>query len=557
MSRLQDKLDALRALEQQQQRRCRLARRGIAWLVVAALLVLGLDAAWSLSAAWLADGPFVVYELPVGWRVAVSLALGLGLVFVAAGWRLPRRVRAVSDTTYARRYEQAIGVRDERLVTATELPRKTPDDQLTRALSGRSVARADRLVASVSPPDVLDSRPWHRQRRRLAITAIAVAVVVLVAPWVGLDRLALRYVLPTADLPPLTWTRVAIDPPDQRIAVGDDARITLRVAGRPADAAQVRLLSPGDDGPSAITVPLADMPAGRAATTTLTLSSIDQPIVLEARANHGRSQRITINPVRLPRVLAVDLTISHDGRTVPLRYPPPDPVRALAGSELRIAVQADMPGARLDHAAADGRRLVLPVIEGEQHIRLRLLSPAGLPSRNTIDLTIVGMTRSDLARLTQPDGDAQPIDPDLAVVGGIVASDAVAAGATVDDPSRAQLAQLQSGDPTDADLPQTGDEPRDPDTASDGGTAQGGTGGDGSGTGGQPPDALTQDQLDELAVGLAVRKAGGADVPLPPVRAFAGRAPRAYRQATAAYYLQLHSRTEADREADPQPEPDS
>jgi len=532
-------LDATRRRDFTLQRRARVLAALAGWFALA-MALLGLDAGWSAIGAWTTDDPYTVVELPATARAVMLAMLLIAAAWVVARLRLPRWIAERPLDHYARRADAALGDADHHILTALQLERESSSrdsEGITAALAQRVIEDGRTRLSRIEADQLIDRDPLARSYR-FAVTVVIGWLVTwptaLLLP--GAHPLAVaatRLADPLGDHPPYTMTRFTVTVQPAPVAIGDAPKLRARLDGRAGNEARLRLA----DG---TTLPMRpDGEDGR--TFAIRLNAVREPIAFRVEAANGRSRWQRIDPVRLPRIMAVELAAlppSGDGDPVPLRYPPGGPIRLLEDAALSVHVASDLDEARIDHPAAEGRRLVTPTPNGEQTLTLRLVTPDGLRSREAVELTLVGLSASELAELDG--GPDRGIDPptETNVVHDAARADAVA---DVDAPARdAAQAPIASGSPMPGTSTPTAD------SASQSPASDGQAGRTGSaaptaaaGRGGTPTDAAAPGPTDPLATGVTIEQADAARAREQAARSFADRAPAPYRDLVAEYYLRI------------------
>jgi hypothetical protein len=532
-------LDAIRHRDFTLQRRARVLTALAGWFALA-MALLGFDAGWSSIGAWTTDDPYTVVELPVTAREVMLAMLLIAAAWVVARLRLPRRVADRPLDHYARRADAARDDADHHILTALQLGREQSSrnsEGITAALARRVITEGTGRLSRIESDQLIDRDPLARSYR-FAVTVVIGWLVIWPAALLlpgphPLAVAATRLADPLGDHPPYTMTRFVVTVEPSPVADGDAPKLRARLDGRAGSEARLRLA----DG---TTLPMRRSDTDRAVFTAR-LEAVREPIAFRIEAANGRSRWQRIDPVRLPRIMAVELAAlppSGEGDPVPLRYPPGGPIRLLEDAVLSVHIASDLDEARIDHPAAGGRRLVTPTPDGEQTLTLRLVTSEGLRSREVVELTLVGLSASELAELDG--GPDRGIDPptETNVVHDAARADAVAGA---DEPARdAAQAPIASGTPMPGPSTPTADSAS-LSPASDGQAGRTGSAAPttAAGRGGTPTDADDSGPTDPLATGVTIEQADAARAREQAARSFADRAPARYRDLVAAYYLRI------------------
>ncbi len=277
------RIDALRqALIDAGQRRrwltftARAAEAG-AWWLAAVLAVIVLDA---------------IAPLPGEWRLAIGLALLAAIPVLL--WR--ERVRSAdprrAELREARALETHHGLAHHPLTTGLQLDpaRQPPTDPLAAHLAERVHHRGQTLADSLDTAAAIDRRPLRRATAHLWLVAVAWLVTAAILPHLILGGLG-RLMLPLADIPPFSLTRIAVaaDPDDP--TAGDDVLVHAAMAGLVPDTAH--LVELDGEGRERRRWPMR--PAAQDGFIR-TLEALREPITLRVEAGSARSRAVTIEP---------------------------------------------------------------------------------------------------------------------------------------------------------------------------------------------------------------------------------------------------------------------
>lgn len=515
---LRDKLEELARLHRRDIRRRRVTRAMMFWLIALTAALL-LDTAWSLIGAAFENDPLVLHELPLAVRAAMSVALLIGWVCVALSAGLPAWLRRLDIHHYARFCEQRAEMAGNRLVNAVQLGARQWRDDLPATLSQRAVESARASIANIEPQALIDPTPLRRAKKRLAwmaatlIVLFGVGMLVLapIMPW----RAVMRLADPLGDHPPIGRYHWQVDRSPEPVAIGDTLTISARTV-RPAEQPpHLVLLDDMGQRRARLAMALESPPN----LFYLSIPNVRRPIRGMIVGSHARSRVFTIEPVHLPRLIDMELTLRLPDSDDPIALPATrgKPIVGPVGATVEIRARANREDATIDHPAAEGLHLESKLTAGSQKIAFRLVSPDGLTSRESHTLELVGLKPAELAEYIEQ----QRSEAEQASI----------------------AADLDGGDPAEATA--TGDDPNESETATDQSTgAKTGFNEQTTGTGGdQPAEAAPP---DPLAGGNVVRSAL-ADPALPVrYRALAGRAPPAYRERVAEYFLRLSRDTQKE-----------
>ena len=258
-------------------RRRHAAARAAAW---ASLVGIG----WA-ALACLADR---LHPLAVPVRAALLIVDGTAVVAVVVGPALGLARRRFDPVAAAAALEQEHPAFDHRLVTVAS-PGGSPD---LRAAVARDVGH---LIDATGPARV--------PRRPLVTAWAAVGLALLVAvglwrwPWLDGPDLIRRLLRPTAGLPAVTTTRLAVLPGST--AVTDGSPLTVVADVRPASG-DARMHVSDDDGHT-----WAERPMAAAADhCTATLGPADHDLLYFVTAGDATSPRYAVRVRRVPAVVS-------------------------------------------------------------------------------------------------------------------------------------------------------------------------------------------------------------------------------------------------------------
>jgi len=517
---LHQKLTELRARHHRAARRRRVMQAGWVWLTALAAAA-ALDASWSAVGAMTASDPLVIVESPAWLRACMGAALAIGAVIVVMRWRLPRSIRAMPDWRYARLCERRMQLSGNPLVNAVQVGASV--DDLSVELVKRARRIGDEQAAQIDAAAVIDTRPMLKAIHRLI--AIGVLWTTIIAASFALPgenplMTALgRIAMPWADRPPYAMVELDASVAPEPVAVGDDATVLLHTSGRPVSAARIRLA----DGQT------IDMQRPNGA-YKVQLADVAEPVRYTIEAGGTRTPWRVVEPVHLPRIEGVQAWVELDKQRLPLHWPPPRPVRALAGAELQLQVTSNRSDAQIDLAGAEDLELSVPIEAGEQTVAFGLHTPDGLESRRCVRIELVGLTEAHMQELAETGAGSQQAEQATSVP--LIAEDAVAGAATV-DADDGTLAQLSSGRPAEGSTPD--DESREGTQSPQKGK---GSAGGGNGTATDASDPGTAPEPTD-AVGTMLERMNVPAKQRVAARAFADAAPPAYRELVARYFLRL------------------
>ena len=226
----------------------------------------------------------------------------------------------------------------DELVSATEaeagdgtLALRTSADDSARETTAKAEMGAELLERlDAHAAGILDNHPLplRSELRRWQVGLIGVLSLTLVFVALGGWFSFLRLALPGADL---TYTKVSLAKPPERIAKGAMIEVTGRVTGRKAAEVTVRLTALGQ----AQTASVAEDGSFQ-----LSMPNVAGPTPMQAFAGDGRSEAYTLEPHDLPSVARFQITVSPPAYAQRLRKTVDEPnFDVLEGSSIRYATE--------------------------------------------------------------------------------------------------------------------------------------------------------------------------------------------------------------------------
>ena len=350
-------------------------RRTRAWGVLAiglfgVMALLAIDATYGLSSA----GTDVM-DLAPSVRIGVLAGLVVLLIVAWMAWRLPSRLTRASRSAYAAWVEAKLNVSGNRLANAVSMAHR--DDAFREALVQRSVTAAQ-SVAKEATSDRLFDQSRLRRARLLGVAAVVlVAIVCSVSPRL-FATVALRFVDPFGDHPPLGRFALSVEVNPELVAIGDDVRVT--VSADQGDLLAGDLVTIDTAGNSIERLALV----GSSGQLVTTLRAVRSRTTFVIETHGCRSHRHVIQPLNLPRIVGLNVYQGDAGLELQA-----DSVVAEVGSEIRIHVLSNRSDAEVDSPDADGLSLTVTVANAPQVVELNLRTPDGLASRRSRRIAIL------------------------------------------------------------------------------------------------------------------------------------------------------------------------
>jgi hypothetical protein len=267
-----------------------------------ALEGLGLTAAVFLGivlVGFALDNLFWLSALP---RIILLLA-GVSAVVALLFWRIIRPLtRKISNERAAVVLEKAYPGLDNEVINAVQLGR----DELagySRLVADEIVKDAEIDVKALELPKAVERRNLKRYSIAAAVAIGATLLYVLLFPSYFFNA-AQRYARFTTYVPPITKTKIEVEPGNVTIRNGEELVVTCMPSGQIPDSAQVRFgegsrLSMQFDGGKFI----------------YRLPDVTEKLTYVVYAGDARSSEFTVKVIYVPTIERVDVTYSYPGYT--------------------------------------------------------------------------------------------------------------------------------------------------------------------------------------------------------------------------------------------------
>jgi hypothetical protein len=257
---------------------------------------------------------------------------------------LSRRNRLVRD---ARRLELLVPALREELITLTSCAAHTGGDHAAAspALLREIAGDVERAMSGVELPRLL---PLRLLNRAVAPAAIAVAVTAALLGWSWMDLRALagRYFLPLSNRPPVTTTRLVVQPGDTSVPAGEPLAIFVHARRLGAQCPRIEISSDSSAGAAALTVEVMSPAARDASSYVYHVASVDRDFSYAVSGGDAQSKTFHVRTLRAPALLELR------GMARPPSYLHASPqafsssdgrLEALRGSELEFSLVASEP----------------------------------------------------------------------------------------------------------------------------------------------------------------------------------------------------------------------
>jgi hypothetical protein len=288
-SRMSALVDLLRHLHRGQRRWHLLRGAAILAIVLGAavpLLLVG-DRTWLLP-PWVRLVLLAALVVAVGWTA----------------WATWRRLQRYDAVRLALQVEALRPGMSSLLVSAVQFAQQPPSDGADPQLVGLVQERAEAAAGTCERTGLV---PWRRLRRLGAVAAAALVAVGALAAWRPHDLavLAQRMVNPFSAMRYPSATTVVDEPGDVLVAVGEDARIEVRLGGVLPAQAQLWLRPTGQDWVDRMLPVAAD---GRC---TVVLPTVRGDIDYRLVAGDVATSDATVRVVQPPRLTQTRVTLAY------------------------------------------------------------------------------------------------------------------------------------------------------------------------------------------------------------------------------------------------------
>lgn len=265
--------------------------------------------------------------------------------------------------------------RFDRLIAASQVERLAPElrDRLITVVTQQSLPETQRASASLTgviaadvasrlaqkPPEKLITPRMIRPAIVLMVASVILATILLFVPSLDLPRLLARQVMPLADIPPVTTTRIAVVTGSVDLPQGQSLAIVADIAR--GDGAATLLV--GADESSLQPVAMSRSFGDR---FSVTLPSVERDLIYRVRAGDARSAAHVIRVLRRPALAKLQLKVefpeylqrapmdlqSEDGR-----------LEVVNGSRVLVRMQATEPLQSAEVRVAGQTLLATPTID--------------------------------------------------------------------------------------------------------------------------------------------------------------------------------------------------
>lgn len=263
-------------------RRRRLRATGVSCLAIA------------FAVLWLLAGAVIdrLLALPVGVRVTT-----LSLLLLLIGLAIYRAVQLI----FGKRFDKLIAARQieamtpslrDRLITVVTQQSLPPRQRASEGLTQLLTEDVTQQLAKRPPERLIHNR--HIAPAVVLLSASGVALVLMsLIPWLGLPKLIARQVLPLADIPPVTTTRINVLTGSLDLPQGQSLAIVADIARGSGEAT----LLVGDDDASLQPVAMARTFADRFA---VTLPAVERDTIYRVRSGDALSPAYQLRVLTRP-----------------------------------------------------------------------------------------------------------------------------------------------------------------------------------------------------------------------------------------------------------------
>jgi len=239
----------------------------------------------------------------------------------------------------------------QRLQTVTSQLLSPPEQRGSSEILGQLLREVSAQAANQQPQRLI---PWRLIARPWAGAGAMVVLVCAMAwvPWLDLPQLMARFLKPLAHVPPVTTTRLAVDPGDRDVIQGEPVQIAV-TAERLGDQVVKLLVSrDGKAWTASSMMPVSAAGAAgaagevAAARFTATIPAVDRDLWYYVSGGDAASERFRVRVLRRPAVVEFRVRYTYPAYTgrQPLVVSNTDGViEAPVGTEAVLAVAATEP----------------------------------------------------------------------------------------------------------------------------------------------------------------------------------------------------------------------
>jgi len=288
-----------------------------------------------LVAGFVADNLFHLAE-PV--RLAYVLLLLLALAAMLGRYVVYPLLRPVTDEMVAAHVERAFPELDNRLINAVLFSNEKFRNPLTRQMAFSQIADTAqdvRVRDLARPVDLRDLRKWGR--RALVLVVAAALYGILFTDHLG--NAWLRFVHPYRYIPPITDTRLEVQPGDTTVLQGDELPIEARVSGVLPEKAWLYVETAAGDRTS-------DAMAFEGNAFTYRFANVQQDFTYRIKAGDARTPRYRVTVRNRPKVTGLDLTYifpAYTGLPEKTELNAAGDIRAPIGTRVLLSLRTDRP----------------------------------------------------------------------------------------------------------------------------------------------------------------------------------------------------------------------
>jgi len=274
-------------------------------------------------------------------------SLGVSLWLRVAGPALTRH----GDDYFAALMEHRLPSLGNRLINGLQLGREAnpPAPRLVEAI----VADGIHAVDDVEPARAVAGPALARRAGALAVALLVAGAYFVWAGPAGRTSL-LRILHPFADIPPFTWTRLAVDvEPGTRLLEGSSLTVKATTTGRLADEATLHWTDAGDRRRT------LRMERAGSCKFAHTFPVVESDLTLHVNAGDAHSAALHIAVDRRPRIEAMSVTYAYPPYTALADRTVEDfdgHLHGLPGTKATVTVRVNKPMERLTLAMAGGQQ---------------------------------------------------------------------------------------------------------------------------------------------------------------------------------------------------------
>ncbi len=250
----------------------------------------------ALAMTWLLIGAVIDRFLALPPSVRMATLMLLGIVIGLATMRIAQLFfgRQFDKLIAARQIESMEPVLRDRLITVVTQQNLPPAQRGSEQITGLIATDVTATLAKRPPENLITNR--HIAPAMVVLGLITIVTIVLATiPWLGLPKLIARQIMPLADIPPVTTTRINVVTGSVDLPQGRSLAVVADITRGKGET----VLLVGTDDQSLQPVAMARTFADRFA---VTLSSVERDLIYRIRAGDALSPAYHVRILTRPAI---------------------------------------------------------------------------------------------------------------------------------------------------------------------------------------------------------------------------------------------------------------